>query len=558
MALNFPYGASLSAFLDSYDQAERRRLAEDASNLRQAVALRNMSEADRQRKEQEQLFGDLATEIQARRAIPTEAPNIGAMPTLPMGMGGAPDLSRAETQIGPMASTAPVVGIPTARPAFGASLPPERAARLFASPTGQAAMRGVEESEKEAERNRFAQEAKDLFGVASERLNANDLTGGFEELAKAYNRLGRYQEGRLYLDRALKLRSDKDETEKANKEMAKISTAAQKFKEDPSASTHGAFLQVLTEAETPTIRAFRMDLLGNQIKAAIGKDVFSAMLWKKLDEHYSQAWAAGKTPDFQQALTAVYKENPALVMRAFADELEKNKDVGKEILRFFGIGEEIDPKDIKDFGAASLKAFRFQFGRPPRTRDEFNWVLNKQNELAKARKQAEKEGTVAGEDITDRNRKESASLRTQMNSMRLSVDNLRRQMTGPLDPAQREQVRDELTQAEADLADTKKQLRDLGALPKEVTKPSEQTRAARMLKAKPFQTMAPVEKQAVIFDVMKRSGLGGPDLNNGNLAARYQALKPGQKEAIRAEIERIEGRGKPAEAEPVPVEAVAE
>lgn len=554
---SFPYGSSLSAFLEAYDRQERLNLAEDASRLRETVALRNLSEADRKRREEEQMFGDLASEIQARRAIPTEAPNIGAVPTLPMGMGGAPDLSRAETQIGPMASTAPAVGIPTSRPPFGASLPPERAARLFASPTGQAAMRGVEESEKEAERHRFQQEAKDLFKVAEDRLNANDLTGGFLELGKAYDRLGRYQEAKTYRDRSLKLLADKDETQKANAEMAKISAAAQEFKKNPSTTTHGAFLDALTQAETPSIRAFRLDLIGNQIKQAIGKDVFEAMLGKKLDDYYAQAFAAGRKPDFQEALTAVYKENPSLVMSAFWGELEKKKELGSEVLRFFGIGEEIDPKDIKDFGAAALKAFKFEKGRPPRTKDDFNWVLTKQNDLAKARKQAEKEGTEAVEGPESR-RKEAASLRTQMGSFRLQVDSLRRQLQQPLDPAQREQVQDELKQAEADLADTKKQLRDLGALPKEIPKPSEQTRSARMLKAKPFQAMAPVERQAVIFDVMRRAGLGGPDLNNGNLAERYQALNPRQKEAIRAEIERIEGRGKPGEAEPVPVEAVAE
>ena len=152
---SFPYGAGLLAFLDRYDQAERTAEIRRRGELSEALAMRQVSEGDRQRREEEQVMGDVAAEMAARRAQPTLPSGISTQVTAGAPIPGAEAALEAGvvqpgvTNMPQIQSTAGLFPAQTPRQPFGASLPPERAARMLAHPRAQTAIRSVEQAEKE-------------------------------------------------------------------------------------------------------------------------------------------------------------------------------------------------------------------------------------------------------------------------------------------------------------------------------------------------------------------------------------------------------------------------
>lgn len=454
----FPYGLSLSSFLNEFDRSEQRRAQNQSVELRDLLATRQFQEADRKRQEEEAAMADLATELAARRQHPQMTTPLGLVP-------GAVPVERAETDIGPLETPT----IPPREP-FGASLAPAQQARLLASPRARPVIQSVEEAEKAQEQVRHREEAKQYFQSATERFRATDAAGGWEELAKAYNRLGQYGSGGAALGHAVVLRQDKEEEGTAAAELDTIMKATQQFQDDPSIKTHGDFLDALAQVKSKTNRALRTVLVENQLKAAIGRDPFSAMFWKELDREYQQAWQAGKPVTFEQALKAVQARNPGLVLRAVSNEMEKSKELPKALLQIFGVGEEVNAADLKDVNAIALTEFRRRMGRGPKSEDEVAGIITRANALAKARKQAEAEGTAAGKGEEPEARREAAALITQRNSLRLTVNSLRRELEGFPSPERKHEIQDELAQATTDLRFTEQKLRLLERLPPETPK----------------------------------------------------------------------------------------
>jgi len=404
---SFPYGAGLLAFLDRYDQAERTAEIRRRGELSEALAMRQVSDLDRRQREEEQVMGDAATEMAARRAQPALPAGIGTQVTAGAPIPGAEAALEAGvvqpgvTNVPQIQSTAGLFPAQTQRPPFGASLPPERAARMLAHPRAQTAIRSIEQSEKDAERQRLQEEARQLFGVATERFRARDVTGGYEELAKAYNRMGLHGEAGRALEHAISLRQDKEDEQKTNDWLGDVLKAEKAFTDDPSLASHGAFLDALGKGTSKTARAMRLQLLGNQIKATLSRDPFSAILWKKMNERYAAAWERGESPSFEAVVKDIQKENPGLLLRALGDELEKGKELPKAILKVMGVGEEVDPAKLKDQIAQAMQLFKTKYGRGPRTEDEFTGVFKEADRLAGARKKAEAEADPTKKELDD-------------------------------------------------------------------------------------------------------------------------------------------------------------
>ena len=405
--MGFPYGANLLSFLDRYDQAERTSEVRRRGELQEALALRQVSELDRQRREEESVMGALAQEVAARRAQPAlpsgisttvaaGAPIPGAEAALEAGV-----VQPGVTNVPNIQNTAGLFPTPTPRQPFGASLPPEQAVRVLGHPRAQAVIRSVEQAEKDQEAQRLKEEARQLFGVATERFRGQDATGGYEELAKAYNRMGLHGEAGRALEHAISLRQDKEDEEKTNTWLGDILKAEKAFTEDPSFATHGAFLEALGAGTSKTAKALRLQLIGNQIKATLSRDPFSAILWKKMNEKYAAAWEKGESPSFEAVVKDLQKENPGLLLRALGDELEKGKELPKAVLKVMGVGEEVDPAKLKDFTSQAFQNFRVRTGRGPRTEDEFNAVWKEADRLAASRKKAEAEADPTKKELDD-------------------------------------------------------------------------------------------------------------------------------------------------------------
>lgn len=396
----FPYGAGLLSFLDRYDQAERTAESRRRGELSEALALRQVSDLDRKQREEEQVMGDLAAEIQARRGQPALPSGIGTQVTAGAPIPGAEAALEAGvvqpgvTNVPNIQSTAGLFPQQTPRQPFGASLAPERAARMLAHPAGQRVMKSVEDAEKEAEHRRFKDEAQQFFKNASDRLDAGDSLGAAKELHKAFNRLGgidprAYSQASHYIDFALNLSQDAEERKLADEDLKVLSPLIRAVREDPSPTTQGILLDAMGTAKSKTIRAWRLDLTQNQMKSALGKDPYMTMFLKDMTDRFSQAWQAGGDTTQKEVLRAMMTEKPAVFARGIQGLLEGNKELSTAVLEILGVGTGVDPSKLKDEVAQAMQLFKAEHGRGPRTADEFATVYKKADQLAGARKAAE-------------------------------------------------------------------------------------------------------------------------------------------------------------------------
>ena len=499
---NFPYGLALSSYLEAFDRAQQLQQLQQLGQLKQASMVQDLTEGQRKRQEEEQVMRDLTAEIATRRAAPTLQPSPQIVPGMPAVEGGpdvGPGLPGATPQT--LASM-----IPQARPQvpFGASLPPERQAAVLASPRAQPVIRGIEEHEKQSERARLHEEARQIFDVAQEQLKGNDLASGFESLAKAYTRMGQHNEAGQYHERALKIRGDKDEQDKAGRDMEAFLKAETAYRDNPSLTTYGGLLDSMSKPESVAFRAFRTTLVQNQLKASLGRDPHSAMLFKQIAEKYRAGWEAGKQPTFDEVAKQVEVENPGLLFRVMSDELEKGKPLQEELAkRVLRIGEDVDlSKVIKDPEfLQAMELFRREKGRGTRSADELSGVIAKANQLRQQRKEAEK--TPAQKEIEALNleiKKQQAGQVITASQAALFAQRavgIRKDAEASGDQELADQANSIIrywTQQEAEIIKKKGgKVKGQGEYP-----------AQKILAGTPWAQLGDEEKQAVLLDVAKR------------------------------------------------------
>ena len=541
----FPYGAALASFLDQYNRAEALDTQRRRGELQEVLGVRQLSELDRQRSEEERVMEDLAQELATRRALPPLTPDIGLQiqPGAPVpGAEMALEAGVAQPGVTNLAlptSTAGLFPAPVQRPPFGASLTPGRATRMLAHPRAQRVIQSIEESEKEQERQRNQEEAKQLFGTASERFRQKDAAGGYEELAKAYHRLGQHGEGGKALEHAITLRQNKEEDGLFEKDLTGWLAAQKAFQDDPSTRTHADFLDALTAGTSKTGRAFRGQLLGNQLKAALGKDPFSAIFFKKLNEKYSEAWAKGEKPDFETVVKQLDLEQPGLLLRVLGNELEANKEVHKAIFtRLLGIGEDVDPKTLKDTGAQAVQAFRLKFGRPPRTEDDFAEVGKIQGRLKEAARSPEQKELDQLRLDKERFERDVRGGKIEPNINQLTLFRQRATASATkADEAGDTELAESLRQEERYWSQRIAEQIKKQPAGKELGKPKAGTGAA-ILGGRKFEALAEEEKRGVLLAEAKRLFPAKvktfDDLKN---------LSRPERERLKAEIAAVEGRG---------------
>lgn len=502
----YPYGLSLSAYLDAFDRAQQQAQAQQLVGMRGASVMQDLMETQRKRQEEEQVMRDLTTEITARRAQPALQPNPQIVPAVPPIEGG-PDTGPGLPGEPPRSLASMIPQVPPQVP-FGSSVSPERQAAMLASPRARPVIQGIEEHEKQTERDRLREEARQLFDVAQERFKAGDMAGGSEELAKAYTRMGMHNEAGQHVERALKVRGDKEEEAKSGRDMDKFLKAESAYSGNPSITTYAALMAAMSNPESVTFRAFRTNLVQNQLKASLGRDPYSAMLFKKIAEKYRAGWEAGKQPTFDEVTKAVEMENPGLLFRVVANELEAGKPLQQEFAkRVLRIGEDIDPAKLKDEMGQAMELFRRDKAqkegqaRGPRTADEVSGVIDVAHKLLAKRKEAER--TPAQKELDALNleiKKQQAGqvvtpLQASLFAQRAAGTRKDAEAAGDQELVdQAISIERYWTQKQAEL------IKEKGGKVKE----QGQYPAQKLLRAKPWAQLADEEKQAVLLDVAKR------------------------------------------------------
>ena len=390
----FPYGLSLASFLDAYNQAEQRALQGRGTELREALALRQLTEGDRVKREEEQVLEALVRDEASRRgAMPAPA----GMQVIPGGMPAVPGM-QAEAALagmtaGPPVSAAPFMPGPSPRAPALSTLSPESAVRVRASPTGQRVLQSVKEAEEAAEKRRLKEESQEFFKLGSQAMNAGDAFTAATEFAKGYNRLEQYDRGSHYTDQAMKLAQDTDERKKANADLARWKPFVEAYLHRPSLKTEEELIEALGRADSLFGQTTRQDILARKLKTALGKDVYVGVFEKEIEERAERAGEEGRAFDLDKIYADFKREKPAVFWRGAKSNLEGNKAWGEKLIKALGGRTDLDPKDLQTAGAQALVAFRHEYGRDA-TEADFPKVQEISNRIRKAQKEAEAEAAT--------------------------------------------------------------------------------------------------------------------------------------------------------------------
>ena len=388
--MGFPYGLGLASFLDAYNQAEQRNLAGRSTELREALALHQLSESQRQRGEETSDIEQLSQLMAGRPAI---APAQGGVQVIPGGMPAVPGMEAEAALAGGLAGPPASTNL-APRPALTpilSGLDPRTAARLRLRPKTREAVESLEESERRQEQEIRRQEARQFFDVSRDRFKANDRIGGWQELAKAFDRMDDWKQAGHARDMALALHADKDEERKSGEELGRVLQALGRFEKEGLPDAHAAVLESLGAMTSKTNRPLRNLMVQSQLNAALGKNPFRTLLLKEMSRVAQEAWeSTGKslTPLEQVKAVAQRPAGAGLVARV-TSELAHAGQLDKTLLQFHGFGADVDPAKLKDFVPQAIQLFNEAHRRDPQTRDEWTGVFTEANRLAGARKAAE-------------------------------------------------------------------------------------------------------------------------------------------------------------------------
>lgn len=391
----FPYGVALSSFLDSYNAAEQRALQGRRGELQEALALRQLTEADRAKRDEEQVLEALARDEASRRGA---MPSPGGIQVIPGGMPAIPGMEAeaalAGVTAGPPVSAAPFMPPPSPRAPVLSTLSPESAVRVMAHPTGQRVLKSVKEAEEAAEKRRLREESREFFKLASQHLDAGNALESAKELAKGYNRLERHDRAGHYTDQAIKLVQDADERKKADADLARWRPFVQAHKTQPSLKTEEDLIDALGHADSLYGRSVAQDILTNKIKTALGKDVYASLLDKEIEERALRMVEEGRPFDLDKIYADLRREKPAVLWRGAKSNLEGNKAWGEKLIKALGGRTDLDVKDLQTHGARALVEFR-RVNRRDATEDDFPKVQEIANQLKAADIKAEAEAKRA-------------------------------------------------------------------------------------------------------------------------------------------------------------------
>ena len=449
------------AYLGSRDLARR----EGQADLQEAMTMEEL----RQRGELGQDIGALTGAFQARRAAlanqPPPAP--GAPPETPMPeqLAGPPPEGPAPGLAAPPAM-APTAGGPAGAPAGEAarrrslleSIDPATAGRLLRSGAGRSALKDLETAEKEQEQADNRRLAETVFTDATKAMRDGDALGYYDNAAKAMRIMGQHEAAAKYLEHAMNLRGDQEESKKANEDLGRWLKAQTAYSSDPSPDNYNKFMEELGSANSKASRALRVQIANNVLAKTFDQNPKVAGFSRGLAGAYRDAWAAGKDPDVEQIFKDLAGKDPngfnAYIYDAMVGQKKLPDVVVRKVLKWDSPDKEI-PKTISE------KAWLRTRQRFPQLRAddpkflEAWWAdeVKMTREMDKAK--AEKPGEPRKEVRADR-----SELRKRLSDVRAE---LRR--VDPEDSARLMELRTEEAQAKSDLDEAEKEYRKISGIP---------------------------------------------------------------------------------------------
>ena len=414
-------GDAITAFNQAYltsAEAARRGELTDLELANYAEALR------RPRQEQEDLAG-LVGAFQGRsRAVP---PTTIAGPSLAnvvtsggQAISDAGELAQAGIASPgvagiPAPTPTPATGLPVPRTPLLRSLAPEAGGRLLASQSGRAAVKDLEEAERQQEADDNRRLAEEAFSQATTAVKGNDPLGFYDNAAKALRLLGRHDQAGVLLEHGMRLRQDKEQMDKTQAYMTRVGSAVAAYQNDPSPEAYATMLGAMASADTPAARDLQLKYLEQTVKKTFDTDPRVVRFQRGLANVYAEAGQQGKAIEGEAAWREAIKRDPdgwqAYLFDAIRDQKRIPEVVLKKILRW----DVLDPKEVpKDLWGTAL--FLTSKQNPTLEPGDPRWM---ERFWVNAKQLAENFKKMGGEE--EARRKELSELRQEMGSIQAAL-----------------------------------------------------------------------------------------------------------------------------------------
>ena len=448
-----PYAIAFNdAFLKSQDNARRQGQA----NLQEALTLDQI----RQQGQEAQDLGGLTAAFQARRAAlanqPPPAP--GAPPAPPMTevpeqLSGpppevpAPGLAPTAAPTAPGPAGAPAGEAPR-RKSLLEEIDPAQAGRLLRTGAGRSALKDLETAEKEQEVADNKKLAEAVFAEATTAMKAGDALGYYDKAAKAMRIMGNHESAGKYLEHAMNLRGDEEETKKANEDLSRWLKAQSTYATDPSPDNYNKFMEELGQANSKASRALRVQISNNVLTKTFNQNPKVTSFSRTIAGSYRDSFAEGKEPDAEKIFRSAAAKDPEGFNAYIYDALTNQKQLPEVVLKKVLRWDTTDKKDIpKDISEKSFFRTRARF--PNLKTDDPKFMEAWWADEVKMTREIEKEKKAASGD-------EEKGIRADVSEMRKRLSDVRAELRrnpgmAEEDPERYKDLREEEKQAVEDL-----------------------------------------------------------------------------------------------------------
>ena len=463
-----PYALAFNdSFLKSQDNARRQGQA----NLQEALTL----DAIRQQGQEQQDIGGLAAAFQARRATLANQP---PPPPAPPGMpepGPAPDSAAligpppgAPPEGGPAPGLAPTPQAPAGAPAGEGprrkslleDIDPAQAGRLLRTGAGRSALKDLETAEQEQEVADNRKLAEAVFGEATAAMKAGNAQEYYDKAAKAMRIMGNHESAAKYLEHAMNLRSDEEETKKANEDLGRWLKAQAAYASDPSPDNYNKFMEELGQANSKASRALRLQISNNVLSKTFNQNPKVTGFSRTIAGSYRDAFATGKDPDAEQIFRGAAAKDPEGFNAYIYDALTNQKQLPEVVLKKVLRWDTLDGKDVpKTISEKSFFRTRARF--PSLKTDDPKFMEAWWADEVKMTHELEREKKP--DDIEKGIRTDVSEMRKRLNDVRAEL----RRAPGMAeeDPERYRDLRDEEKQAVSDLGAQEERLRKSSGIP---------------------------------------------------------------------------------------------
>ena len=300
-----PTGLYLSSFLENYLRSRGLGEAQRRSDQNEILQALQGQEFLRGLQENQQVQGDIAGLVERYRQ--PSAPGI-AGPTPPAAALAAPPGIGPAAPPGSFGQVAIPEGLQVPQPSGAGTLieggaprpspfeaitrgaEPAAVARLLTNPRGQAALKTVEQAERDRREQEDLAAAEGLMGEASKAAKDGDPITWADKYAAGLRRIKQFGPSATIQEYAIKLREKKDEREKAQTFFKAVSAANAEYEKDPTPENYAKFLDtVTTNNESEVGQVFAQKVMENMVSKRLSADPAEHFFFSQVAKGYMDA-----------------------------------------------------------------------------------------------------------------------------------------------------------------------------------------------------------------------------------------------------------------------------